>query len=550
VRFDVRRDLAVSWQAARLVYRTDAPSGYLVDGAMNVPFGLQGGADSSTSRLLVEFVQAGLAQPNVTPFAMDLFNTQDAQPLPYDDGFIPPGGLNTFVPRVTFQTADPYHSPFLWGYTVTRKPVVQTISPGEFSGGILQHVSVTGAEADPTHESARLMIQDPQGVLPRLALRGLLSVEISTSYDDDPDKKSVLFRGYAGSPRRRSLGHEGLQYPQVGVWAGYEIECVGMWRRLQSQLITGFEYYGLDPDAPLVGGMNQPWKVTDVVRAELGAAGFLPEQIDVPDFPMRLWFSPGVDTDTTWMPASGTRRGDYLVRLIADYLGGYLIFDPNAGTSGGMWRLKFQPRYTSPLWNFILTGPDEENKLVHPLTSYPANTSPILRVDGTNSLVTWVEPPEISSVLVMGIGEIFSDKSESKAARAWYVNNKSVDWPAHGTHADPESPDYLGWFEPLIKVDPFLPTKEAAAWTARRESDFAAHGRPLASFTSHLVLVGDDADDKLGDRRRPLRYGDGITIVGQPYLVRCCNPDYSRDHGGDGVQLQYVEAQKWIPLSV
>jgi len=223
-----------------------------------------------------------------------------------------------------------------------------------------------------------------------------------------------------------------------------------------------------------------------------------------------------------------------------------------------MWRFKFAPRAGTPRWQFLTkVEPSPVPKLAHSLASYAPGTSPVLRVEGQPSLQTWVEPPEASAVLAMTPGNLFPAKGTQLSARKWAVNPKSVDKESWGTTADPEDPDYLGWFEPIIDTMNWAPDSEggklSAAWMARRLYDIACRARKMASWTGHFVLIEDPSDPQLpAGRRRPLRFGDTVTLgqgeSAETYILRSVSPEWTKDYGGDSIMLARYSAQEWRPL--
>ncbi len=534
VHFSVRRDLPVQWQVARLVYRTDPEvSGQLVDSSMNIPWGVQAMVLGDMVNLAITRLAVQTPDPLDSAVRLKLYDGETHAELASDPvEYSAPGGLDLIVPKIEFATQDAYHSPYMFSYAVSRPKFTKTQTPGAFSGGIVQSVSITGPDNDPTHETAHIVMHDVNGTLSRLAERSLLSVEIKTEYDGDPEKTAVLFRGYARSPRRRPMGRTGMEFPSPA-WSEYEIDCIGQWRRLQASLILRFDDLANVKDpGPDEDARN---KVTDVIRKVLGDAGYDDDQLDVPDNETRMWAGdPSAHPTEIWIPSPGTRALDYAQRIAFDYLGAYLLFDANAGTKGA-WRLKFQPQPEAPLWSFLTEIPDDGiPRLSHSLASYADGTSPVLRVEGQMTLVYWIEPPEGNAVMVTAMGTLFPQKGTQIVARSWAINRDSVDWPAFGTQANPDSADYLGWFEPIVDWPVGLIDqnrgRDVAAFITKRLYDFACRARKMASWTSHLVLVEDPGDPLLGGRRRPLRYGDSVTVGGEPFFIRSCNVEMEHDH--------------------
>jgi hypothetical protein len=141
--------------------------------------------------------------------------------------------------------------------------------------------------------------------------------------------------------------------------------------------------------------------------------------------------------------------------------------------------------------------------------SYAARTSPAWHYS------SHVRPPEANYIVVTTVGDLLPGKRGNTAFTQFAYNQASYDFDGTRT-MDPEHPDYLGRFVPLIYFNRLL--------------GYGADETRIR-FTGPLVLIDDVADTYLtqGNGVRPLRYYDPITFDGQPFLVHSVEMNIDSD---------------------
>lgn len=523
-RFDIRRDIRLKLQISKLGFAT---SGTLIDLPEALPPQTGGSA---------VYVGPRTTKPAGTDITTVL---KDASSLA---AFNP---ATDTQPYVTFTfTGDGSTTPILWGYAMLRLPVIQNISPGQFTGGMLTSFSGTGPEADPSHETAELHISDPGNALPRLRNRGLLTakVVVTESIPGSPVKTTVIIRGSAYRPKSKRRGQTGRKDGAGGLGGAtvypdpqgcdYTVPLLGMWSRLYERVQEpkAMVKYAADDgnpplghNVPVVGYRPSPWKVTDAITDLLLTCGFPSSQVNIPDLPFRLWTG-HTSQVAEYQIEPATNLAEIIVRMCRNYLGAYLYYDPNAGTIG-QWRLLFPPRPVSsaytPIWNFTTVAP--AGKVPHLPQSYAASTS--FCIEGERYPV----PPDFNIVRVMtpwgGRGH------ETRIENTMY-NPKSFKVPGYTNTPDPNHPDYIGRPRPLLIIDPSLAspdaqeTQQAVDWTCRRLYDFLCHGQTIQPFNAPLPLFADP--DNTGKYRFP-RLQDPVTFNGQTYILRNVNMAWQDD---------------------
>ena len=328
----------------------------------------------------------------------------------------------------------------------------------------------------------------------------------------------------------------------------------GMALRLNEKYQGPFQrkYAGDSTATPDANGFQPSWKVTDICVDLLTAAGYPADQINIADNPTRIWYGESTKVDDYVLNAAGN-IGEYLTRLVRDYLGGFVIFDANAGATDanglplGQWTVIYQtPMPTSgqftPLFNFVTTTPGPTS-VSHSLSAYPANTAPIF-----GRITYMTAPPEFNHFLVTTSVSV-AGTSVQGAVESHTYNYDSYQVPNSTNTLDPSHPDYLGYERLMI-----LPVQEAAGlgvqqaqqncdFLARRFLDFAGHAQRTANFTVPLVFITDSS----GGYRRPLRFQDPISINGDAsWLVKGCHAHYVKD----GFQLAEIEAVQPIARQI
>jgi hypothetical protein len=531
-RVDIRRDQRVPFQITKMVYRT---SGYLIDD----PFAL----DFLPSQNLALKVYAIGSTPTGTSLTARLFNAEtDAEiSVTSTSGnlhtFTIPARIRHYYVRWDFAgTADA--TPILEGYQIVMDAVIDEVTPGEFESegagldpGSFMSVSITGGEADPSHESMRVELHDLRSSLSRLSVRGEMLAQLDVGYDpEDAEKVCTLFRGYMVDNKGKAKGNgtaTGL-WPDRN-WKSYDLTFMGVWKRLSEALSSvRFDWHGPDPNAPVgIDGIQPPFKATEAISTMLQWAGFPTTMISIPESDIRLY--PSTTNDLFIEPL--TNLSDYIVRIARDYLAMWLTFDPNAGTHG-KWTVL--PTPTAPYTNkatFVDVGPN--SKLSHMLSSYPTDPPTAFIEKGTLEIDT--KKLEANRLVVTGTGILAGAPPDLKLLTQVAYNFKSCNFfgldESHAWYPDPDHPDYIGYDKPLYIVDPSLQTPEAVNIVTRRVFDVACLSTRVMSFMAPLIFV--DHDDEEG-RKRPLRFYDPVTVTrfgaDSQWLVRNVNPVIGKDH--------------------
>lgn len=455
-------------------------------------------------------------------------------------------GQAAYYARFAF-TGDGFATPVLRAYAVGRQGYLSEQTPGPFEVDVVS-VNVTGAELDPTHETATLEIEDVTAAYPRLRVRGAFDVRIETEYDPaDATKRSVLFEGRAtrvvgsrrgAGEREGATGRGAVKAYPAADWRRFEAQCVGKWGKAKALRLGSRLIFSTDRSDP-----SLPPKATDICRELMTLCGVPPERIDIPDSPVRVFFSAeDITQGITVQIEPLAEIFNYVVSLLRSYLGWGFAWDGNAGTAG-MWRAVRPNR--APYQNlalFTTEGPTG-TKLAHRPESY--GTAYWVDTDGTNpptafiqrgTLSSYTKPPEANAVMVSVAGEMLPNRDGKRQVLAYACNPKSYNFYGEAT-ADPDHPDYLGFHCPLVIVDHSLgqgPQSQGAAnWLCRRYYDQTCHGRRMTAFLAPLVLVWDPRD-ALQTRPRRLRYYDAVGVyslgVTSQWLVRSANIVYRKSH--------------------
>lgn len=521
IRLDVRRDLRTRLQLVRL---KPPAEGTLVDLPFWIPYPIPAGS------LLRVRLNGYL--PEETEITTAMFAAGTDTPLTGS-------GANTFASLDNVQayyltftlSADDAQeqTPVLYGYAVEVEGEAQDRSPVPTVSGC-HSVSITGPDLTPDQDSASCMIEDEKNALAVLRNRGAIPAHLVV-HDEADTLLSVLFQGEVARATALRKGTPGRLYPSPD-WNQFDITFTGVWAKLSRFINIDPMFFGVDEDAPEdpTWGGKPPKKITTIFREVLNKAGFPDDTLDLPDLPIRLWPN-GQRSEEDFLLQPTVSIAEFVLKLARDYLGRALVWDPNAGTRG-KWRLLANP---APPYNFLASfvgGPDTPGKLVHHPNSYGL-TETFIR---SRTFSTYVVPPECNYVLVIGAGmSLPSDVGPSQLS-AFMYNPVSFDFK--GPTADASHPDYLGFFAPVLHVDPTLVTPEACAWVCRRIYDRSAHSEKMCSFESPLLLVTDPTDTHQV-RPRPLRVKDAVYILGQPAIIQSVNPSYRSDR----YQAQHVEAK-------
>ena len=377
-------------------------------------------------------------------------------------------------------------------------------------------------------------------MLERLNNRGELSVRILEELNDGAEE-TVLFRGYAVSPRNIRRGRAGLTFPDR---IERQVECLGEWMRLEEAMGPFHTLYLYDGEAAKAakdaGQPNTyiPLKITDIIRQAIRFAGYLDAQIDVPDNPMRLWIDPDQPQDVNVPPFTSPLKlaTDYA----RDWLGAYLFWDANAGTMNGMWRLKIGLKAGTPLFTFKTRTPAGFG-LVNKPALWGVNSTFVAKP----GIVRYVLKPDYNAVMVTANLDFDVTKGTFFGYTVPLINPRSVNTPQFGNTADPDHPDYLGTLKWLPRLE-INGTPASVNFLARRLYQINCFGRRRAEFIAPFFPVQDPDDANFLGRWRPLRYGDTVNLQNEktgalePHFVLSANPAWERT---DAHQVCHYELQ-------
>lgn len=532
-RVDVNANMRIPYQVAETRYGRGAdskPVGWLVDSPFVIPLFLPAG----------RVIQLALYTytPKDTSIEPQILRTDNHQVIGKTSGTIPDGCSSFFV-RFKF-TGTGNTSPILYGYEVSVNGVIQqsTAPPVTVSQvASIKRVNITGPDIDPGHESASVTIEDPRGQLTVLRNRGRVRTRIWTSYDKtDPNKKVILFDGEIGKAIARKKGKG--ESTATSLWRQIECNLTGMWSRLSDQqafvrknFLTDYDYQAGKVRTDPKTGKPVPWKITDIVRWLFQEAGVHPSQLDIPDLGARAWATGGDSSEYLLQPA--TNILEYIQKLVKDYLGAYVIWEPNAGANG-MWRLILPAHAGESKYTFYAGAPPGYNstplgsrKPVH--MSYPPGSTFI------KDFASYVKPPEANYVMYTAVGYTIPIDGTPLKNTKFCWNPNSFKFTSSQPDPDPSNPDYLGRFVPIIMVDPSLgqgvseATLNLLCYRLFLQTCFA---QKWLEFHAPLVFV----DDRVGSGpvfKRPLRTYDTITVVIDGHALTCLvknvNPDYDND---------------------
>jgi len=449
-------------------------------------------------------------------------------------------------------------TPVLWAYKVQREPVSTVRSPTSFTVPATDYRIQAGV-SDPRSELASLRCEDRFDEFPRLRTRGELPVRIVvTDSSGETPVDVTLFRGTAIAPLRTKFGKPnrkagmGSWGASVAApdeeWSQFQVTAAGMWYRLQTvTLRTALSYQDFAYDAvagPGPQGEIQGWKVTDAIKRLLTAAGFPSAMQNIPDLSLR--FRPGIgtqDSDRILEPA--TSIAEMVVRLCRNYLGRFLVFDPNQGTYG-KWTLVGPPTSTTALAAFV-GGPTwaEGDPLLPPacLASYPAGTAPTF-----GKRESYYVAPENNHLVALTIVDGWGTGGFRVDNHLY--NYLSYKVPSSTIDPDPDSPHYLGYEKALILADPSLwagsqiggwaATQAAVDYLLFRLFAYTCMARQRMRFQAPLLFITDPSTSA----RRPLRFYDVVTLDGETgWYVRSCTPNYRFDRQ----QTADYELERLVP---
>jgi hypothetical protein len=330
----------------------------------------------------------------------------------------------------------------------------------------------------------------------------------------------------------------------------FDLQANGKWQRLKEMNFTTVRQMWIDTTDP---ANPVPYKVTDMVKFLLSHCGFDSTMYDIPDNPIRI---SGQGGDPFFTHAPNANLLDSIQELLMNYLGWFLVWDRNIGTSG-MWRAL--PPATAPYTNvacFTLHGPsqtDGTRRVTHNVKSYPlANTladgftytatAPVIPINH-GTIKDQVIPPEGNFLYVSSAHTGEDPDGENDHYTAIKFNPDSFDFDPRYPSANTSSPDYLGRLVPIYYFIPSLAAfgeanpGELIHLIAQRIKDVALHATFRRDFEVPIVPIKNDYD---ATKYRNLRYYDPVVVDGVQYIVRNVNPRYERD----GVQMQMIQVEK------
>lgn len=531
-RVDIRRDLRPYVQVSRLKY---ASSGWFRDGNFFLPF--YAGTSASLTLLWKAIVPTGCT------LVGKLYNAAtDTELTLLSSGsnwreYQVVAGQPHYYARYEYETTVD-DTALLFQEQVYRNGAIVSPTYTEIDAtDNLRHVSLSGAESDPSHETASLQIEDAKDALTVLNRRGRVSYRLETEFNAAaPAVRSVLSEGFLiRSPGERKMrkttegmsGTRARAYP-AKKWRGYSGTGVGMWMRLNEKVAwQRFDFFS-DPAAP-----DLPYKITEIVRTLINYAGYPADMIDVPDNTMRLWTGNAEQLVLTPMQPIG----QFCVDLLKQYLGWFLVWDGNAGTRGKWRAIAPSVAPYTPLARFYTQQPTT-GRLAHAAGAYGNTQTGYWSQSGSvntfiqgGTLKTWVKPPEANAILVIGGGgKELTNKNGNSIYSQWLINRDGLDFFS-GYTPDRNHPDWIGELVPLVFVDAGISSQHAANFFCRRLYDITTHGIKMASFAAPLVLVTDTRDSQQRVPR-PLRYYDAVEIsddgITETWLVRNCNPEFDK----------------------
>ena len=588
VRMDVRRDLRVDAQLSPLVF---IPFGQLQDTPVSGPtFTVP--RPLHTSLLCDPYTNSGNAgrirvyaqNPNGSGSWIKIGDTQNnVEYWPNSDNLV------HHAPQLTFTGGEMWpgyeysrRTPVIWGYKMSRPAVYQEVAPGTFEAPVTS-VQLSGDEGDPQQVGGQLMIQDPEGNLTRLGIRGHLTANVRVYFIDPATGQEQfvnLFRGSAIRPKSKQLGKYDVDaYLQAGVyqnvthggiwndqtapngtiraprdypsteWREFDVGLVGMHERLaekSARVILSSRSFSVDESLPQKqSGAATPWRVTDAIKFMLGVAGFPPSMIAIEDNPIRLYA--GLDTKVNDQQIQvNTNLLERCVTFARNYLGAYLIFDACYGTRGA-WRLVVPPPVgTPPVFHFT-RFPASVTAPPHLPEAYPANTTFTI-----GDAQTYVVPPEANHIML-------STNAVNRVNGVLIVkevhNFDSYQVPLSTRAPNPDSPHFIGRRRSIIVNMPELwggmqgkdgyeRAEAALMLVGRRLFNYACLARVIAPITCPLPIL---KDPKTGEWRT-LRFGDPVTLDGEPrwgkkdWFVRSCSLSYT----SDTLQLANIQLEKTV----
>jgi hypothetical protein len=553
IRIDAARDVRVDFQIARHIYPA---SGYLLDDFVafdfpitpDVPFllGWSWIAPTGTSMTAAVFDENG--NP-LTPGAVFQVTGGSYQ------YFTPTALMRYAQVKLSFTAStDQAKSPVLTRWLLNRLPDYVFTSPvtpidipiwpvtgsPQLPQTTIDSAQIIPQQADPTGETANILVHDLTGNLPSLVTGTMrpywMYAQIPmTSMGNIADISS----GYVHEANADPVRFDPLRnYPGPG-WRELALSCVGEWGRLQEAVLPFIKPW---QDAKT----KEPYKVTDMVRV-LWEGSYPPSMVDVPDNPIELF----TDAQDAYVSKPGTRVLDLTTQLLYDYIGGYPRWERSAGTYG-MWRA-LQPKH-SPYNNLavftIQSASQIANDGIPRLNAYlPAY--PMFTVSGqevqyapifAETMRTKVIRAEGNMVQLIAPAAGAGNASKLTANDLGLCSNVAIDVTSYNFlnlpstapgYPDGSSPSFMGRIVPIRAIDPLVGNQAGANWKTRRIYDRCCYPRSVLTFQAPVLFV-IDATDSLQRMPRLLKYYDAVLVQDQygdfyQYLVLSCSPMYEKD---------------------
>lgn len=469
-----------------------------------------------------------------------------------------------------FTSTDGTYTPVIRGVKCRRKSIINQTAPTPVTLPVVQAITTTGQDSDPSHETAYVECADLKNELSILQTRSGMPMKIQITYGyttDNPPQplRSTIFNGYVVSAKRKIRGTSTKRDGSAAVfpaanWATYQIRATGEWQRLLEAKTSQLYNFAVDPS---IGDKPTPYKITDIIRKLIRDAGYKDENIIVPDIDLRLFVTGDKTEFSTIEPM--TPIFNVVLTLALSYLGAWIDWDGNATgapsgsnpTKMGAWRLHLPPKPTfknlahfkhKPLMPVGATGLRLPLSLkTQRIDGGMGGTQPVKTVwVRKGSVVSTVVPPEANAVIVSGTGNVSQNgliavQSETSVNLTTVLRNFEAAkfFEGQPSGPNPSSPDYTNgrpvWF---VYNDSFVQTQAQADFFARRFYDLSCHAQKRISFESPLILVTDILDTYQRNPR-PLKYGDPVLYEGAQFIVASVNIDINGGGGSRKVMAAY-----------
>lgn len=398
-------------------------------------------------------------------------------------------------------------------------------------------VSIITGGADPLLDSFSWSHVDIDSSLGSVLTAGIFPFRIETEYPGfDPEaensRRCVLGGGFCEKKprkRRRKRGKAGITStgPEHPHPISYEVDFTGgpitFMGSVRRTLIPDF---GVDASGP---GAGQPRKASEALRHLLNLAGWPLEMIDIPGSEVRLFPADAqsyeLDFNSDFMEVA--------VDIAKSYFGAALHFDWNAGEHG-VWKLLGVP--SAPYANVahFTTELQPENK-PFTLAAYPALSGapncPILE------LTIQDMRPQANFVEVIG----GADDNGQVVRQAWHNTESYAVHPDQTVNPEVmEHPDWVGFQIPLWKRNTTIQNSGMANWMCARLAQQLGHAYKLIHVEAPLLLITHEDDP---DRRRPLRFGDPVTVKDGEDTYQCIVRSVAISYERDSCQLAVYELE-------